>query len=221
MRFADRDRRIAARALGERTHGRERASLEPCGCEDRVFARGHNGIFRGLPHRGAKHRAGEHDLASGEARAVHGRIFGREHAAADLVQHLALEHGRIVAVGHAGDQPLIEKLGLERRDEQARELAIAREAFAHHDRATSRGVVAIATEALLAVPVRRAGRFGQPLEDRARAMHRLFFDAAHAQLEPVRADVPGAQLVTVLADLEDRDVLEYEGLDRVDLGRRR
>ena len=63
---------------------------------------------------------------------------------------------------------------LQRRDEQASELAVARRRrLAEHDRAAARRVVAVAPEALLAVPVRRAGRLGERVEDRARARRRI------------------------------------------------
>src|SRR5690606_31678723 len=89
-------------------------------------------------------------------------------------------------------------------------LAIAGWAIAAHDREPALGVVSLATEPLLAVPVGRAGRRRERVEDRARPLLGVGADLAHAQHEPVRAHVAGAQLVGMAPVLEDRDVGKRE-----------
>ena len=119
---------------------------------------------------------------------------------------------RVQAVGHARDEPRVEQLGLQRRHEQARELAIARRRPSPmHDRAAARRVVAVAAEALLAVPVRRAGRLREPRRgSRCACATASSAHAAHAQHEAIRAHVAGAQLVRWRATSSDRDVVERE-----------
>src|ERR1700759_231165 len=66
-------------------------------------------------------------------------------------------------------------------------------------------------------------QFGAPGGCARRAKIACAFSTApsDAQLEAIAADVTGAELVRMARDLDDRDVLEHERLDRFGLGRRR
>ncbi len=126
-RLGHRDRRVAARALGDRAHARERVAREPGGREDRVLARGCRRAVRRAAassrrtsarsarprrRRGAACRSPDRSLVN-----IPPPTLCRTSPASTCAYRPSAQ---------PGGQPRVEQLGLQRRDQQARELAVAR-----------------------------------------------------------------------------------------------
>src|SRR5262249_48859221 len=141
----------AARAARAHTGQAQRVGIEPMRRHHGALAQRYG--TAGPRHAWAKHGPGRANLESSHAVALGIGIAHREHAAR-VVAHREIARFELVERDGPRSQHRVEHLGLPGRHEEARVAAVAHAQLARAEAPRALGVVALATEALIAEPVR-------------------------------------------------------------------